>query len=140
MSAKYFLDTNVFVYSFDASAVKKRKVALELIHRALAEGQGIISWQVVQEFLNVATTKFEVPLSSSDCERYIDQVLAPMCEVYPSMTLYKSGLSIHEATKYGYYDSLIIAAALEAGCSTLFSEDLQAGRTFFGLTIENPFS
>jgi predicted nucleic acid-binding protein len=62
MSAKYFLDTNVFVYSFDASQHSKQEVALALIGDALQSGLGIISTQVIQEFLNVATRKFDVSL------------------------------------------------------------------------------
>jgi predicted nucleic acid-binding protein len=106
MSARFFLDTNVLVYTFDSSSQKKKQVALRLVHRALAEGRGIISWQVVQEFLNVARRKFAVPLSAADSERYLVQVLAPLCEVYPDISLFKSALGVQDATGFGFCDSL----------------------------------
>jgi predicted nucleic acid-binding protein len=62
MNAKYFLDTNVFVYSFDDGKPAKKERSLALIQEALENGSGIISTQVIQEFLNVATQKFAVPM------------------------------------------------------------------------------
>ena len=55
MSAKYFIDTNIFVYSFDIGQPLKKERALALIRDALETGLGIISTQVIQEFMNVAT-------------------------------------------------------------------------------------
>jgi predicted nucleic acid-binding protein len=138
--ARFFLDTNAFVYTFDASAPAKRETAVRLIERALAEGSGVISTQVVQEFLNVATRKFRVPLSHADCVRYLDEVLSPLCEVFPSMGLYRRALAIQSETRYSYYDSLVLAAAAEAGCSVLYSEDMQDGRCVAGVTVRNPFA
>ena len=61
MSVDVFLDTNVFVYTFDARAPEKQQRARELVRSALETGKGAISWQVAQEFLNVALRKFEEP-------------------------------------------------------------------------------
>ena len=58
MSVRFFLDTNVLVYSFDAREPRKAKLARELIEKAMSQGSGIISTQVVQEFLNLALTKW----------------------------------------------------------------------------------
>ena len=71
MSAEYFLDTNVFIYSFDASAPTKKARAMDLVERALIEGTGVISWQVVQEFLNVALHKWEVTLTHPDALEFL---------------------------------------------------------------------
>lgn len=62
MSADYFLDTNVLVYSFDENAPAKQDAARQLIAGALRQGCGVISWQVVQEFLNVVLHKWEKPM------------------------------------------------------------------------------
>ncbi len=62
MSDKYFIDTNIFVYCFDEQKPDKKSRALSLISDALQTGNGIISTQVIQEFLNVATRKFLIPL------------------------------------------------------------------------------
>jgi predicted nucleic acid-binding protein len=140
MSGRFFLDTNVFVYAFDASAPEKRETAVRLVEQALAERSGVISTQVVQEFLNVATRKFRVPLCHADCVRFLDEVLSPLCEVFPSMEMYRRALAIQSETGFGFYDSLIVAAAAEAGCGALFSEDLQDGRCVAGVTVRNPFA
>lgn len=139
MPDKFFLDTNIFVYSFDVLSKKKQRRAQDLIHEALTEHHGIISYQVIQEFLNVAMRKFAAPLSVDDSRLYLRSVLAPLCAVYPSLALYESALQIVEETKYGFYDALIVAAAVSADCTLLFSEDLQNGRGIHGLTIQNPF-
>ncbi len=139
MSDKYFLDTNIFVYSFDRAAEAKRTRARALIDAALRTQKGIISTQVLQEFLNVASTKFERSLSMQDCYRYLDSVLAPLCEVFPSIALYRSALELQADTRYSFYDSLMIAAALHADCDTLYSEDLRDGHNVRGVTIKNPF-
>ena len=139
MKGKYFLDTNILVYTFDPSDRKKRDTARDLVNGALADNQGLISWQVVQEFLNVARRKFATPLSPEDCRLYLRQVLAPLCEVFPSIDLYQRALEIHERENFSYYDSLIVAAADEAGCRTLFTEDLREGSLASGLAIRNPF-
>ena len=139
MSAKYFLDTNIFVYSFAAQLPSKQKKALELVGEALEEGNGIISSQVAQEFLNVALHKFEKPFSWEESHRYFEEVLGPLCSVYPDPDLYRKALHIRHETGYRFYDALIIASALEGGCKVLYSEDLQDGRKIFGLSVKNPF-
>ncbi len=61
MSDKYFIDTNIFVYCFDDRQMEKKAHALALIVDALKTGNGVISWQVIQEFLSVSTRKFLAP-------------------------------------------------------------------------------
>jgi predicted nucleic acid-binding protein len=140
MSAKYFLDTNIFVYSFDEGQPGKKARALELIGAALINGQGIISTQVIQEFLNVATRKFAEPLQIEDSKVYLRKVLAPLCEVYPDPGLYEACLDIQRETGYSFYDSLILAGALRGGCEILYSEDFQSGQQLGNLRIVNPFT
>ena len=140
MPDKYFIDTNVFVYTFDASAPEKQQRAYTLIREALSQHSGCTSSQVIQEFINVATRKFAVPLKITDCEQYLNTVLAPLCEVFTSLELYRRALDIVERWQYAFYDALIIAAALQAECDVLCSEDLQDGQRIQGLTIKNPFA
>jgi predicted nucleic acid-binding protein len=139
MKDKYFLDTNIFVYSFNSGEKNKQKVSLELISNALDKQIGCISYQVVQEFLNVATRKFVKPLSIPDCRRYLNSVFDPLCVVYPSIELYNQALEISERWQYSFYDSLIITAAINSECSTLYTEDLHHGQKIKNLTIVNPF-
>lgn len=139
MNDKFFLDTNIIVYSFDQSAPEKKGIARELIRKALGQQAGCISYQVIQEFLNVATRKFTATLSFQHCRQYLHDVLLPLCEIYPSIEFYSQALQIAERWKYALYDALIIAAAIQADCKQLYSEDLQHGQMIGTLAIMNPF-
>lgn len=140
MSAEYFLDTNVVVYSFDKSAPAKREKSVNLIAEGLRKGSGAISWQVVQEFLNVALHKWKRPMSPGDAMEYMGTTLEPLCAVFPSASIWRSALSIQIQSQYRFYDSLVVASALQCGARVLYSEDLQDGRRFDDLEIRNPFT
>jgi predicted nucleic acid-binding protein len=140
MPAEFFLDTNVFVYSFDASAPQKRARARALVERALEASAGVISWQVVQEFLNVALHRFARPMNQREAAEYLDEVLTPLCHVFPSPALLRDALSVHAETGFSFYDCLIVAGALASSAPVLYTEDLQSGRRVRGLRIENPFA
>ncbi len=140
MSAdKFFLDTNILVYCFDDRDPEKKDIALALVARALESGDGMISWQVVQEFLNVATRKFEKPLRATDARLYLQRILTPLCQIYPDAGLYESALDMAKTTRYSFYDSLILASALRMDCKVLYSEDFNAGQKVADLKLTNPF-
>ncbi len=139
MSAKYFLDTNIFVYSLDATIPVKAKRAKTLIREGLDTGNGIVSYQVVQEFFNVAFRRFTKPMSAFAAEEYLNTTFRPLLAVHSSPALLVSALQIHADHHFSWYDSLIVAAAQEADCSILYSEDMLHGRRVDDLRIENPF-
>ena len=139
MNDKYFIDTNIFVYAFDQNEPIKREKANNIIKRALVENKGCISYQVVQEFINVSTRKFVAPLTIPDCQKYLDKILSPLCTIFTSIDLYHRALDITERWKLSFYDSLIIAAAIQAECSILYSADLQHNQKIQSLSIINPF-
>ena len=139
MRDRFFLDTNIFVYTFDSREPKKQARAQDLVADALTRGRGVISHQVVQEFLNVATQKFANPLSESDALLYLDRVLGPLCEVLPTLDLYRHTIGLAARWKYSFYDSLIVAAALKSECAILYTEDLKHGHVVEGVTLMNPF-
>ena len=133
------MDTSIFIYSFDAEAAEKQRIARKLINDSLQNGRGIISAQVMQEFLNVSLQEFAEPLAVRDAKTYLDTVLAPLCEIYPDADLYKLGIDIHATTGYSFYDSLILAAAQRGNCGILYSEDLRADQMVGSTRIVNPF-
>ncbi|MFY0696648.1 MAG: PIN domain-containing protein [Balneola sp.] len=139
MSDRYFLDTNIIVYAYESEDLNKQKIAKELIIKGVSNNTASISYQVIQEFVNVATKKFKSPIKWSDCQLFIDRSLALIWDVNPHKELIYSAINIAERWKYSFYDSLIIAAALEAGCSTLYSEDLQHNQKIYSVQIINPF-
>jgi predicted nucleic acid-binding protein len=139
MSARFFLDTNVFVYTFDNSAPAKAKKAAHLIRRAVETGEGIVSYQVVQEFFNVALRRFSQPMTVAEAEQYLITVFRPLLAVHSSPAIYVEALRVLAKHRLAWYDSLIVASALEGRCAVLYTEDLQHGREIEGLRVENPF-
>ena len=140
MSVERFLDTNLFLYQLEGRDARKAAIAEDLIRQGIETGNACISFQVVQECLNVALRKAEVPLREDDLRRYLQSVLAPLLRVQPTLRLYHASLDVRSRYRFAYYDSLIVAAALDAGCVTLYSEDLQHLQRIDGLTIVDPFT
>ena len=139
MSDRYFLDTNVLVYSVDLTSPLKRRRARELVTEGATSKLGIISYQVIQEFINVALGKFQSVVARTDLEEFLRSVLFPMMAVPSSPWLFLDALRLQDANQLSWYDSLILGGALQAQCKILYSEDLQDGRRFGDLVIENPF-
>lgn len=138
MPAENFLDSNIFVYLFERSEPDKYLRADELVREMLDNETGCISYQVVQETLNVVGRI--VGYDSDQLAQLCDEILFPLWQIDPSESLYRNGLEIQTRYGYSFYDSLIVAAALGAGCTTLYSEDMQDGQRIEGLTIRNPFA
>lgn len=134
-----FIDSNVFVYLFDEADAAKHGAARSLVADALAQGTGVVSFQIVQEVLNVLTRKLKVIARAEDAEIFMQQTLVPLWRVQPSPELYASALDIQQREGFSFYDSLVVAAALQAGCRRLLSEDLQHGQRIGRLRVENPF-
>ena len=139
MSADAFIDTNVFIYQLEALDERKCVIAEQLIRDGIATGSACISFQVIQETLNVVLRKAEVPLDHEAARSYLETVLAPLFRVPATIDLYHRALDVQGRYRYSFCDSLIIAAALLAGCKRLYSEDLQHGQQIDGLTIRDPF-
>jgi predicted nucleic acid-binding protein len=132
-----FFDSNVFVYAFDNGDTRRQGVAQQLLARHASSGHALVlSLQVLLETYNVLTRKKRVaPLDALAAIRLLmrHEVIAPGAE---------AGLRALElAARHGVaaFDSLIVQAALDAGCDTLFSEDLQDGRRFGALQLVNAF-
>jgi predicted nucleic acid-binding protein len=134
-----FIDTNVLLYLFSDEDRAKQETAKNIFEMAVYSGQASISFQVVQEVLNGLLRRSTPAADVEDARRHLEEMLIPLWKVNPSEALYARALDTHSRYRYSFYDSLIIAAALEAGCSRLLSEDLQHGQRIEGLTITNPF-
>jgi len=139
MSARFFLDTNIFVYSFDRSSAAKSRRAAQLIREAVTTRKGIVSYQVVQEFFNLALRKFAQPMTVPEAEQYLSTVFRPLLAVQSSPALISEALRLIGRNRLSWYDALIVAAAIEGSCGILYSEDLQHGQQFGDLKVENPF-
>lgn len=126
-----FLDTNVLVYA--QSADPKGETA----RQAILAG-GTISVQVINEFTAVLHRKFHLEWHEiTDAVADLRAALDPVRPI--GIDTWTAAVALARQHRFGFYDSLILASALEAGCDTLLTEDLQAGRRIEGLTIVNPF-
>lgn len=132
MSGEFFFDTTVLIY-----AVAQNDPRAETADDLLATG-GTVSIQVLNEFVAVARRKLRMPW-----EEVVDALAAirVLCAAPVAITIDTHDAALRIARRYGFhiYDSLIVAAAIEAGCTTLYSEDFQHGQTIESVTIRNPF-
>jgi predicted nucleic acid-binding protein len=133
-----FLDTNVFVYLFDDTDPRKRGMAADIVAEAIERGTGAISYQVAQEALNVLTRKLNATPTAA--QRFLDDVLSPLWRLGPSPELFERALQLRSRYDFGWYDALIVAAALACGSERLLSDDLQHGQRIGRLRIVNPFA
>jgi len=138
MSAKAFFDTNIFVYSLDGASAKARRCT-DLIADAIATNNGVVSYQVVQEFFNVAFRRFSPPLTLPEAEHYLATTFRSLLKVHSSHALFADAVQLHQKHRLSWYDGLIVAAAIQANCSVLYTEDLQHGQKFDNLRVVNPF-
>jgi len=126
-----FFDTNILIYAQQQGEKAEKARAL------LAEG-GKISVQVLNEFVAVAYRK--LAKNWSEIEAALADVLDLLDPPAPlTLELHQAARALARDHGLSFYDALIVAAALAAGCEALFSEDLQDGRSFGGLKIVNPF-
>jgi len=133
MSARPFLDTNILVYAFTTNDPRSARA-----EALVAEG-GVVSVQVLNEFVNVSRGKLQRPRQEiEDALGALETLLDAPLPLTPE--IHKAGMSLARDHKLAFYDALIVAAAVHAGCSVLYSEDLQDGRAMEGVTIRNPFT
>jgi predicted nucleic acid-binding protein len=138
MSGGDFLDSNVLIYLMDEVDLRKYEISRAIVDDS-PQDYLTISFQVVGETLNVLTRKLIPPFSEDEARSFLSITLMPIWRIFPSQELYSRALAVQSRYEYTFYDSLIIAAALEADCDRLLSEDMQHGQRIDGLTIVNPF-
>lgn len=136
---KAFVDTSVLVYQFDSTDELKRSKARSLVRELVSDNRGVISSQVIQEFMNVALRKFRLPMTANELEDIARDLLGPLCEHFPTTEFYLRALKLHDGASLSFYDALIVQAAQDLGCDVLYSEDFQDGQIIGSLKIVNPF-
>ncbi len=136
MRNRVFLDTNILLYADDASAGPKQRAAQNTLAEAQATGTGVISTQVLQEFIVNASRK--LALDGADIRERVDRFLG--FEIITVGVEHILGATdLQRLRGWSFWDALIVTAAVESGCDRLLSEDLQHGFKVRGLVIQNPF-
>ena len=127
-----FFDTNIILYAF-----AKNDPRADIAERLLANG-GVVGVQILNEFAAVSLRKLGMSWKEVRAALSALRLLFPS-PVPVTVRTHETALRIAEQYRYHIYDSLVIAAALEARCDTLFSEHMSDGHVINGLTIRNPF-
>jgi len=132
MSAEIFLDTNVLVYANSQEDFRTAKA------RQLLLDGGMVSVQVLNEFASVARAK--LAMSWAEIQEAIEKIVI-LCPDPRALRIETHQRAVGLSKRYGFsiWDGLIVAAAAEARCSKLLTEDLQHGQVVDGVRIENPF-
>ena len=126
-----FIDTNVLIYAHGAGARSETA-------RQVVLAGGVVSVQVLNEFAAVLRRKFRLEWAEiADALADVRTVLGPVRPI--DVEIHLHAVALARSHGFSFYDALIVASALEAGCDTLLTEDLQAGRRVDGLRIVNPF-
>jgi len=138
-AAREFVDSNVLVYAFDASAGSKKAVAERLLERLWDSGGGCLSVQVLQEFFVTVTAKVAHPLSVDEAVDRIREftswkVFAPVADDV------LAAIAVQKQSKLNFWDAMVVQAAAECGCEVLWTEDLQDGQVVRGVRVRNPFA
>ena len=136
---KFFFDTNVLVYLFDADSPDKRKQARALFQRHTEAGDILLSTQVLQEFYVAVTRKLARPLDAAAAAEAVSS-FAELPLVQIDSELIVSAIHRSRNNHLSFWDALIVQAAIEGHASTLYSEDMQHGQMLNRLRVVNPFS
>lgn len=133
-----FVDANVLVYAFDASAKAKQVAAKDLIERLWDTGTGCLSVQVLQEFFVTVTRKVARPLPVEEAADRIRE-FSTWKVFAPGADDVLAAIAIQQQSEISFWDAMIVRAAAEAQCDVLWTEDLSDGHSIRGVRIRNPF-
>jgi len=136
---KFFFDTNVLVYLFDADSPDKRKKARALFQKHAEGGDILLSTQVLQEFYVAVTRKLARPLDAGAASEAVSNFAElPLVQIDSELII----AAIHRSrnNQLSFWDALIVQAAIEGHASTLYSEGMQHGQMLDSLRVVNPFA
>ncbi|GBD91148.1 tRNA(fMet)-specific endonuclease VapC [bacterium BMS3Abin04] len=139
MLDKIFFDTNIQVYLFDLTEAKKRESSIQLLKKKIGNSRLIISTQVINEFINVTSRLIEHKVSHKQILAKLDFINNLFIVVPLRYSTSLLALSVQEKYSFSFWDSLIIASAIENNCNLLYREDLQHNQKIESLIIQNPF-
>lgn len=133
-----FVDTNVLIYAHDYSARNKHIRARDLIRALWQSGEGCLSIQVLQEFYVNVTQKVAKPLTPDGAAQIIAD-LAVWQVHRPGVEDVLDAIRLQDRYQTSFWDAMIIASAIQLGCQTIWSEDLNTGQVYDTVTVASPF-
>ena len=137
--SRQFLDTNILVYAYDATAGNKRQKANQLVSELWQNENGFLSVQVLQEFYVTVTNKIPRPITAESAAQIISDL--GMWDVHsPKAEDILTAIRLQTHYQISFWDAMIITSALKLDCQVLWSEDLNDGQAYGGIEVRNPFS
>ena len=134
---KVFFDSNILVYFADSGELQKQQIAGELIKNAVINGNGVISTQSLQEFFTATTRK--LMCSKEKAKEYLENFKDSFAVEQVSVAHILKAVDICIKNHFSFWDSLILAAAIQSGCVICYSEDLTNGQIIESVKVVNPF-
>jgi predicted nucleic acid-binding protein len=138
MTGRVFVDTNILIYALDPADPRKRQVSADVLRATIANRTLTLSPQSLNEAYRVLTQRRK--LMAAEAARGYLRTLAPWATAPLDAAATERAFAVEDETGYSWWDSLMLASALLAGCRLFVSEDLQDGREVSGMRIANPFS
>ena len=136
MPARSFFDTNVLVYADDKASPAKQRRAIDLVTEHRRARTGVVSLQVLQEYFVTVTRKLGVDAAVA---RRKVELLSEFDVSTPEVADVLAAIDLHRLHGFSFWDAMVIGSAQQAGCTVVFSEDMQPGREISGLRVVNPF-
>jgi predicted nucleic acid-binding protein len=136
--ARTFVDTNVLVYAVAADEPEKQRTARNIVEQGFADGNLVISGQVLLEFYVTVTRKVTDPLNAEDALQLV-KALSRWEVVSTTPELVAAAIELSVRFQISAWDAAIIEAARTAGCDRVLSEDLSSGQSYESVIVENPF-
>lgn len=135
------IDTNVLVYAIDQGEPQKRAKAVNLLQQLHAAGETVLLWQVAGEYL-AKLRKWEQAgqLDTTGVEGYLRQTLGLFSLALPSVKVLERAIELGRKYSLSHWDSMVIAACIDSGIDTLYTEDMSGGGVFDGVRLLNPFT
>ena len=135
--SRCFFDTNILLYAHDPADRARQKLARGLLAQHLRARTAVVSTQVLQEFFSVVTRKFGLPAELAR-EEVLTWSKASVVQVTPELIL--SAIDLHRLHSVNFWDALVLRAAAAGNCGLLYSEDLNAGQSYDGVLVRDPFT
>jgi predicted nucleic acid-binding protein len=139
MTARIFVDTNVFVYAKQAREPVKQPLAARWLERLWSDQTGRTSVQVLNEYYTTLTRKIKPAVPAADAWDDVKNLIAWNPQAMDLELLHR-GREVEQRYRSSWWDSLIIAAAQLQNCALLLTEDLQDRSVYGGVTVRNPFT
>jgi predicted nucleic acid-binding protein len=131
-----FFDANILLYTDDPRFPDKQKMAVDLIEQHLMKRSGAVSLQVLGEYFHNARRKMNLEVSVA---RQRTAFFSKLLRYQPSLDDVFAAIDLHQLHHFAYWDAMIVRAAIQTGCRTLYSEDMHHMLKVHNVEIVNPF-